>query len=278
MPRNASLYIADPSMLGSRAFDRIEGIESYEGLNDTGRASGVRFKTAWGSMTVNLMPGERLPEHLKGSRRMVEASRAATSSSTSSRESITSACALQIASCPPAYNLRMSPPESESAFLRQHLIKTWTRAWTEGLWYAAWSRVLDDLTPQQIAWAPPTTSAGGGSPEAAAGKRHCIWQIIDHMMFWRDVALRRSAPGGGAWKPTDAEIQAANFRAVPQPATAATLEDLRRRWRDSYDRVVAALNDPAADLTELRTVAYHDSYHIGQIMTLRGMLGLKAIE
>jgi len=39
----ACLYLADPSLLGSKLFDSFDGIRSYEGLSDGGVATGVRL-------------------------------------------------------------------------------------------------------------------------------------------------------------------------------------------------------------------------------------------
>src|SRR4051812_9159670 len=66
MPKNATFHIADPSMLGSRLFDRIEGIESYTDISDGSVATGIRFKFQWGSITMNFMPPEKLADHLQG--------------------------------------------------------------------------------------------------------------------------------------------------------------------------------------------------------------------
>ncbi len=66
MPSNAAIYIADPSILGSRTLDEIVDIESYEGLNQNKQASGFRLRLAWGVITVNFMPSEQLPGHLQG--------------------------------------------------------------------------------------------------------------------------------------------------------------------------------------------------------------------
>jgi hypothetical protein len=68
---NAAIYISDPSILGSRLFDRIEGIETYEGLGSAEGATGLLFKLTWGRVRMNFMPpgppsGPSLAEHLNG--------------------------------------------------------------------------------------------------------------------------------------------------------------------------------------------------------------------
>ena len=66
MPKKATFHIADPSMLGSRLFDRIEGIESYEGISDGSTATGLRFGLQWGSVTMNFMAADKIADHLNG--------------------------------------------------------------------------------------------------------------------------------------------------------------------------------------------------------------------
>ena len=56
---------------------------------------------------------------------------------------------------------------------RDELLKLWNDAWTEGLWAAAWGKAIDDLTPAQATWTP-------------APGRHSIWQIVNHVIFWRE--------------------------------------------------------------------------------------------
>ena len=52
MAGNAAIYIADPSLMGSRFFDKIEGIQSYEGLSQGDSATGVRFILDAGQVTI----------------------------------------------------------------------------------------------------------------------------------------------------------------------------------------------------------------------------------
>jgi hypothetical protein len=66
MPGNAAIYIADPSLLGSRFFDRIEGIKSYEGINMGTSATGVRFNLDPGQIAMNFMPEHQVAQHLNG--------------------------------------------------------------------------------------------------------------------------------------------------------------------------------------------------------------------
>ena len=35
---------------------------------------------------------------------------------------------------------------------REHVMKWWNEAWSEGLWAASWRKSLDGLTAAQAAW------------------------------------------------------------------------------------------------------------------------------
>ncbi|MCL4197116.1 MAG: DinB family protein [Phycisphaerales bacterium] len=143
---------------------------------------------------------------------------------------------------------------------RETLLRHWEEAWREGLWAAPWSRVLEGLTPPEAVWRP--------QPE-----RHCIWQSINHMMFWRDVALRRLRGETVAAE----ERQRRNWE-MPSDTSEAALDALRSVWTRSHGQVRAAIADERASLADLQNVAYHDSYHVGQIMLLRALQGLPPIE
>jgi hypothetical protein len=151
------------------------------------------------------------------------------------------------------YNLAMATD-------REDALKTWDDAWTQGLWQAPWSRALDELTPQQLVWTPSRA-------------KHCIWQIINHVMFWRGVAVRR-ARGESV---SEDEMKQGNFKAAPA-ASSQVLDELRERFAASHQDVRAAIVDPGTNLTKLAPLPYHDSYHIGQVMVLRAMQGMKPIE
>ena len=66
-PDYATIYIADPSLLGSKVFDTVPGIRSYEGLSDAhGNATGFKLRTKFGECLMNFMPAHMIEEHLTG--------------------------------------------------------------------------------------------------------------------------------------------------------------------------------------------------------------------
>lgn len=152
----------------------------------------------------------------------------------------------------------MAAPATDA---RDLLAKFWNDAWTEGLWAASWSKSIDNLTPQQAAWSP-------------APERHSIWQIVLHMVFWRENELRRFASGQA---PSAEEVAKLNFPAIPE-VSAAAWEQARSRFRVTQEKIAAVYADPGKDLERAKYLLPHDAYHFGQISYLRAMQGLPPIE
>jgi hypothetical protein len=150
--------------------------------------------------------------------------------------------------------------ESQSAD-RATIRKLYQDLWSEGLWAAPWSKAVADLTAAQAAWKP--------SPD-----RHSIWQLAVHVMFWREYYLNKKLRGE---KPTDVEVARRNFE---QPAIVddATWAETKRRLEASHAATSAAFDDDRLPPRDLGQILAHDAYHLGQVMMLRAMQGLKPIE
>ena len=65
-PDYATLYLADPSLLGSKVLDAVPGILSYEGLSENDTATGLRLQLKAGEVVMNFMPAHMIEEHLAG--------------------------------------------------------------------------------------------------------------------------------------------------------------------------------------------------------------------
>lgn len=137
----------------------------------------------------------------------------------------------------------------------------WDEAWNEGLWAASWRKAVEGLTAEQAAWAP-------------APGRHSIWQIVNHLIFWREYTLDLLA---GKPKPSPQDRDRLNFLA-PERVTEQAWAQTRERLADSQRRIREALADEKTPLDRLPYHIPHDAYHVGQIMYLRAMQGLPAIE
>lgn len=143
---------------------------------------------------------------------------------------------------------------------RESLIRLWEEAWNEGLWAAAWSKSVEDLSLGQASWKP--------HPD-----RHSIWQIVHHILFWREYSFRTLAGD----RPDDAEVARRNWEEPAEVSTEAW-EATLRRFAESQDRVIQTLRGSEERLNRFLYHLPHDNYHMGQIMYLRAMLGLPPIE
>ncbi|MBX3377572.1 MAG: DinB family protein [Phycisphaeraceae bacterium] len=157
--------------------------------------------------------------------------------------------------------------KSEVQTGRDLIVKWWNEAWDEGLWAASWKKSLEGLTAAQAAWAP-------ASPVGVRGPRHSIWQIVLHMVFWRENWLARL--DGGA-RPSDEETADLNFPAVTDISEAAWAA-ARRKFEDSQRRIAAALKERGAEAGPMMYFLPHDCYHFGQINYLRAMQGVASAE
>lgn len=144
---------------------------------------------------------------------------------------------------------------------RNSLRKLWADAWTEGLWAAAWRTSVQDLTAVQAAWTP-------------AEGRHSIWQIVNHVIYWREHELRLAAGGPRA---SDEERARLNFLR-PTEASDRRWQETLRRLGETQQRIGAAIADERVNIDRIRYLLPHDCYHFGQINYLRAMQGLPAIE
>lgn len=151
---------------------------------------------------------------------------------------------------------------------RDLFLKMWSDAWTEGNWSAAWSKAVAGLAPGQAAWRAPNAPGVAGEP------RKSIWQIVEHMIFWREVVLRRA---DGEEAPLPGERETRNFPEITDLSPGAWADTVRR-----FEETHRAIGDAVRDRFERAAPAMwllpHDSYHVGQICFVRAMLGLAPIE
>jgi uncharacterized damage-inducible protein DinB len=113
--------------------------------------------------------------------------------------------------------------------------------------------------------------------ERPGGAPHSIFQLLNHVVFWQEWAVK--------WldgeKPAIPKHAAGSWPGGEGPANAGEWEQTLQR----LDRALDALTDRSAtaDLLEkrggksrvemLQTIASHTSYHIGQLVSVRQMLG-----
>jgi uncharacterized damage-inducible protein DinB len=114
----------------------------------------------------------------------------------------------------------------------------------------------------------------GVRPESLS---HSLFQLLNHMAYWQDWAVK--------WldgeKPPTPKHASGSWARDPGPANAeewkeavrqfeSGLDELNRRSRDSD---LLAEGRRKSRLEMLHTIASHNSYHAGQAVVLRQMLG-----
>ncbi len=151
------------------------------------------------------------------------------------------------------------------------ILQLWKETFEEEGWHVPVLAALDGLTAPQAAWKP--------SPE-----RHSVWQIADHLAFWKEYLLRRLR--GAPRRPTG-WAKGLDWRAIPEVTEAA--------WTAAVQRLVDAqaalkaelglrtdedLEKPLPDspfpLYSIQTMVIHDAYHCGQICYIRALQGIPA--
>jgi uncharacterized damage-inducible protein DinB len=146
---------------------------------------------------------------------------------------------------------------------RDTMSTLWRDSWNKGHGYVPWRDALSDLSPAQALWQP-------------GPQRHSIWAHASHVAFWREY-LTASALGEPV--PSQAIVASRNFE-IPADSAHANAQ----AWRDAVARVARshtlvedALHNPNVDPDVFGGLVAHDAYHLGQIMLLRAMLGLKPL-
>ncbi len=138
----------------------------------------------------------------------------------------------------------------------------WSTAWEGGEWGPAWKGAFDGLSAAQAAWVPE------GVPGAGSGRVHSIWQILNHIVYWRGVMVAMLEPGGKLDKD---EIARKNWE-KPASVTDAAWEEAKARYAASHRLMAEAIasSDEAAE--KLRDMLLHDAYHMGQVFAMRALM------
>lgn len=143
---------------------------------------------------------------------------------------------------------------------RETLRKLWIDWWEGDIWIAPWSGALEGVTAEQAARQPQPG-------------RHSIWQLVTHVVFWRTITFERMAGMPG---PTDERINAEQF-AQPARVDEASWREAKASLRETHERIVSLLADASTPLDRLRYHLAHDAYHLGQIMYVRALLGMRPV-
>lgn len=132
------------------------------------------------------------------------------------------------------------------------------------IWHGALWQHVADLTARQALWRP--------SPQ-----RHCIWEIVRHIMFWRHWLVEHAAGRRVEdWK--------THNWTLPESADAGAWQADLRRLRTGQRLLKGIFRAGGSTLLVKDAkgkfsrfwwvgVMAHDSYHTGQIALLRAMRG-----
>lgn len=113
-----------------------------------------------------------------------------------------------------------------------------------------------------------------------AGLTHSIYQLLQHMIYWQDIGIARVRGAPSTMPSSSAE----GWTAAPAPASQAVWDEGVRSFTDGLEQLEGLL--PSVDLDRVvepdrqRTarqnvlmVMGHNSYHLGQIVQIRQLLG-----
>lgn len=109
-----------------------------------------------------------------------------------------------------------------------------------------------------------------------------IWEQLAHTVYWQDVFLTRIGGNTPKMPKTDAESWP---KTPPVAGQAASWEKLVKKFDDGLKELAKAADRPDLEipmsqetkrtyLDQLLSAGQHMSYHLGQIVTVRRLLGL----
>jgi uncharacterized damage-inducible protein DinB len=116
--------------------------------------------------------------------------------------------------------------------------------------------------------------------ERPAGAPHTVFQLLNHMVFWQDVFLQRltgaRAPGparaAGGWPGAESPTHEGEWLTTVQRFNEGLLAMQALVTADSLDEPLPNWNHRTR-AEALAGAASHNSYHLGQVVLLRRMLG-----
>ena len=113
----------------------------------------------------------------------------------------------------------------------------------------------------------------GARPE---GVPHSLFQLLNHMIYWQDWAVKwldgEKPPipkhASGSWPGGPAPASPEEWKRTVQAYRTGLAELDRRSQEDLFAKL-----ETKSRLEMLQTIASHNSYHAGQVVFLRQVLG-----
>ena len=149
------------------------------------------------------------------------------------------------------------------------LLQQWASCLDEEDWFPPLEKVLENITLEQATWKP------------AEGAMNSIWELVCHLLFYKKRLLLRFL-GETANEP-QAENNESTFR-IPTE-TVQNWKETKQEYFDVHrelEKILAKSEDEdlyrqipgeRSLVLELKSLAMHDAYHIGQIVFLSKMQG-----
>lgn len=117
-------------------------------------------------------------------------------------------------------------------------------------------------------------SEAGSQPKGAG---HTVYQLLEHVRFWQDWALQwldgknPQVPehAAGSWPETVSPANAEEWKRAVQSYRNG-LQQLERRVRTAD---LTGKGGGKSPLEMLQTIATHNSYHIGEVVAVRQLMG-----
>jgi hypothetical protein len=132
-------------------------------------------------------------------------------------------------------------------------------------WQAGVYQQIEGLTLEQALWRP-------------ASDKHCIWQIVRHMNYWKRWAFKYLKEG------IKENAKDFNWAALPEVQNEENWKKDRedvKTLHEEFKTICSGLGiklfvSGEENIVFFRTVLFHDSYHSGQIGLIRSLQGIKA--
>jgi uncharacterized damage-inducible protein DinB len=132
---------------------------------------------------------------------------------------------------------------------------------------------------------PPPSHVLSGLDKALAGSKlegfpHTIHQLVQHLVFWQDLGLdwiQRTEPPGdpdatGDWSAAAAPADDDAWSEMLERFSGGLASAKRLAATESLEVAIPGW-DHVSRLDILQTIASHNSFHLGQVVSMRRLLG-----
>lgn len=155
--------------------------------------------------------------------------------------------------------------------VRTLLLQQWASCLDEEDWFPPLEKVLENITLEQAIWKP------------VEGKMNSIWELVSHLLFYEKRLLMRFL--GDTENEPQAENNEATFR-LPTATLQNWMETKQEYFnvhrelekilaQSEHEDLYRQIPGERSLVLELKSLALHNAYHIGQIVFLSKMQGAR---